>query len=79
MDIVDDIEKGFALSIAIALFGPEADVIYHPERPRKQRCCIRRSSGSFGGVHDMEQVAAGETWRKAAVHAVLSYRFSHEP
>jgi hypothetical protein len=74
---MDDNEelKDFACGVAVALFGPDADVVFHPERPRKQRCCIRRSESSVGGVHDMVQVACGETWKKAAVRAILSYRF----
>jgi hypothetical protein len=67
--------KDFACSVAVALFGPEAEAVFHPERPRKQRCCIYRSESSVGGVHDMVQVACGETWKKAVVHAILSYRF----
>jgi hypothetical protein len=61
--------KDFACSVAVALFGPEAEAVFHPERPRKQRCCIYRSESSVGGVHDMVQVACGEPglhWRKAS-------------
>lgn len=73
-----DEEQSFAASIAIALYGVDARTVYHPERPRKQKCVIYKSESSVGGVHDMEQVAHGETWKKAAIHAVLSYRFQME-
>jgi len=76
--MIEDEGKDFARSIAIALYGMNADVVFHPERPRKQRCCIYRSESSTGGVHDMQQVASGDTWKRAAVHAVLGYRFQME-
>ena len=76
--MTDDESRDFAYSIAVALYGPNVSVVFHPERPRKQRCCILRSEGSSGGVHDMEQVASGDTWKRAATYAVLSYRFLME-
>lgn len=45
---------------------------YRPNAPRKQRCVVLRSTGSHGGVHDMEVIATAEWWHKAVAKAILA-------
>ena len=58
----------------LAITGNDGDLVYHSERPRKQRWSLSVSDGGTGGVNDMREVSCGETEDKAIAHRIIKLR-----
>lgn len=50
----------------------EAHLIYRSSAPRKQKCVVQVTTDGHGGVSDLSDYAAGETWIKATRNALVS-------